>query len=774
MRKFRVIALTAIVVALALLLPEPTVPWQRKPQERPTARRHIIARVVGEAYAPRRFVRGFDLDINDSPAPPLMEDPHDRGRALLRRGEVSKAIPELREAARNGDPAALTDLAAALLGEADLLPWRHPREHGSSRLDPSLRYGSALEAIAVLQRAIEQQRGLAAAHFNLALALEQIGLTVEVRTQFEEAIRLSDDVEWDDDARQHAGSLPLSDPWIDRDRIRAYVEVTSLPAARRLLQPYLAAQEQRLRRGRVPVYPDDRFFLAADTFTRDVRSIGGHLTQAMETFCAGATAEPCATRYYTSGALYAAGRKSEAAAWLHSIEAEVQRAHGGAGLRALQQWEIGLNLYVRGRWMSALEVFDAQYREHRASGERVLAAVFDELRGAVRVYPMSQALSARDLETAFRYADDSSLRDVQSALAPDAAILRYATTVIDHTVVFVIRRDSVDVVTLYDTINRHRDDKVGFVPHGDSVDVVSMDGRLHGARRGGAEITGTAARMRTAPDPATASLLHDLVVAPVLEKLHGISTIAVIPNVELAGIPFGALFDAGRGQYLAERFTIVHAPSARVAVELSRRTRDFHDSTLLAIGATEFDRTQGELLAGVDREVAEITAQSLCARVLSGEQATPDAVQRALTENAVIHYGGHIVGRGADLRLLLASSGGRDSLSAEEIGALRLNKARIVVLAGCRGAASGDPHAFIRTVADAFLIAGVPTVIATSYDLDDAEAPATMRLLHTFLRNGDDAAEALRKTTLIELRTARGMPLSIRFQAIGGASGLIK
>jgi tetratricopeptide (TPR) repeat protein len=762
----------AIVVALALL-PEPTAPWQRKPQERPIARRHIIARVVGEAYAPRRVVRGFDPDINDSPAPPLMEDPHDRGRALLRRGEVSKAIPELREAARNGDPAALTDLAAALLGEADLLPWRHPRERGSSRLDPSLRYASALEAIAVLQRAIEQQPGLAAAHFNLALALEQIGLTVEVRTHFEEAIRLSDDVEWDEDARQHAESLPLSDE-IDRDRIQAYVEVTSLPAARRLLQPYLAAQEQRLRGGRVPVYPDDRFFLAADTFTRDVRSIGGHLTQAMETFCSGATAEPCAMRYYTSGALYAAGRKSEAAAWLHSIETEVQRAHGGAGLRALQQWEKGLNMYVRGRSMSALEVFDSQYREHRASNERVLAAVFDELRRAVRVYPMSQALSARDTETAFRYADDSSLRDVQSALAADAAILRYATTSVDHKVVFVIRRDSVDVVTLYDAINRRPEERVGFVTRGDSVDAVGMDGHPYRLRRNEAEITGTAARMRTVPDPVTASLLHDLVVAPVLEKLHGISTIAVIPSAELAEIPFGALFDAGRGQYLAERFTIVHAPSAHAAVELSKRTRHSHHSTLLAIGATEFDRTQGEMLAGVDREIAEITEQSLCARVLSGEQATPDAVQRALAENAVIHYGGHIVRRGADLRLLLASSRGRDSLSAEEIGALRLNKARVVVLAGCRGAASGDPHAFIRTLADAFLVAGVPTVIATSYDLDDAEAPATMRLLHTFLRNGDDAAEALRKTTLLELRSARGMPLSIRFQAVGGASALIK
>jgi hypothetical protein len=621
-----------------------------------------------------------------------------------------------------------------------------------------------------LQRAIEQQPRLAAAHFNLALALENVGFMVEARTRFAEAIRLSDDEAWNIEARQHADGLLQSDQEIDRSRIQAYVEVTSLPAARRLLQPYLVAQEQRLRRAQGAVYPDSRFFLAADTYTYGVDAVVVRLLQAMKVLCAGAMAEqPCATRYYTSGAFYAAGRRSEAAVWLHSLEDEIRRAHGSAGLRALQRWEEGLNMVVRGSASSALDVFEAQYAELWSSGERVLAAAFDELRRTVRAYLMSLALSGGDTETAFRYADGSSLPDVQRTLAPDAAILRYARASKNDMIVFAIRRDAVDVVTLYDGAFRRPENLVAFVPRGDSVSVIHL-----GAHGTAAEIAWTAARMRNVPEPTTGSLLHDLVVAPVLEKLHGISTIAVIPNFELAEIPFGALFDAGRGQYLAERFTIVHAPSARVAVELSKRARATRDSTLLAIGATEFDRTQGEVLVGVDREIAGITAQSLCARILSGEQATPDAIQRALAENAVIHYGGHIVHRGADLRLLLATSRGRDSLSAEEIAALRLDNARVVVLAGCRGAASGNPHAMIKTVAEAFLIAGMPTVIATSYDLDDAEAPPTMRLLHTFLRNGDDAAEALRKTTLVELRSGRGAPLSLRFQAVGGTSSLIR
>jgi tetratricopeptide (TPR) repeat protein len=598
----------------------------------------------------------------------------------------------LREVAHNDDPAALTNLAAALIGREAFFR-RYSDGRPPSRAELSSHRASTLEAISLLHRAIEQRPGLAAAHFNLALALEQVGLAVEARRALDEAIRLPDDSEWNEEARQQAKMLPLDGQGIERDPIQRYVEVTSLPAAKQLLQPYLAAQEQRLRRGRRPVYPGSRFVLAADTYADGRNWINGPLSRALQTFCSRATLEPCAMRYYMSGALFAAGRKSEAAVWLHSIEDEIEQAHGTAGLRALERWEQGLNMFAHGRLRSALEVFETQYAEHRTSEERVLAAAFDELRRSVRSYLIGDALSRPDMEAAFRYADDSSLREVQGALAPDAAILRYATTSLEEEVVFVIRRTSADVVTLHDSMNRSAGDWVDLVVHGNSMNMVRLGGRPNGARRLEVEIAGTAARMRIAPDPMAASLLHELVIGPVLEKLHGISTIAVVPNVELSDIPFGALFDVGRGQYLAERFTIVHAPSAHAAVELSKRTRDSHDSTLLAIGATEFDRKQGAVLAGVDREIATITARSLCARVLSGEQATPDAIQRALAENAVIHYGGHIVRRGADLRLLLAASHGRDSLSAEEIAALRLDKARVVVLAGCRGAASGDPHA---------------------------------------------------------------------------------
>ena len=531
--------------------------------------RKTSARMAGEEHAPWRVMRGGSSPDEVEP------------REL-------PALPELRAAAGSGDAAALSDLAAGLVAEA---------ERGD-------RPGSALEAVAVAGRAIDEDPQLAAAHFNLALALEQLGLEAEARAAFDEAARLDTSVDWANEARSRASDLRRDSRETDRDR-------TALAA---------------------------------------------------------------------------------------------------------------------GRLEDALQRFEA---------EREPGAMFGELADTVRAYLVTKALSRRDREAAFRYAGESaSLHDLQRALASDAAILRYSAASATEAVVFVIRSDSVEVQTL----------NVG-------------------------ASAGTIDRMRRADDAGfggLATAVHDIAFAPLARKLDGITTIAIVPNRDLDGIPFGALFDSARGEYLAERFTIVHASTAGAAVDASRRARDLRDTSLLAIGASRFDYSEAEPLPSVDREALDVAAHSRCARVFSGPDATPEVIERELAESAIIHYAGHIVGRGADARMLLAPSRGRDSLSAKEVAAFRLKKPRVAVLAACRGASIGS------SMADAFLEAGVPTVIASAYNLDDAEAPATMRRLHALLANGADAAEALRQTTIHELRAGRGVPVSIRFHATGGASSLIR
>lgn len=337
-----------------------------------------------------------------------------------------------------------------------------------------------------------------------------------------------------------------------------------------------------------------------------------------------------------------------------------------------------------------------------------------------------------------------SPEEPQRALTPDAAIVGY-TTVRDQVIAVVIRRKGDQAVFLYASP---------------------------------ADVKSAADAMRHADDDhfaAAAGRLYELILAPVAAELEDVSTIAFVAYRDLAGIPFGALLDLQRGQFLIERFAVVHAQSTPAAITASRASKPAREQRLLAIAATDFDRERhpgASVLPDARREVDSIAALSRCARVLAGPEATPEAIQRQLVENVVIHYAGHIVRRGADVWLPLTPAAGRDRLSATEIARLPLKNARVVVLAACRGASPGEADEVMPTMADAFLVAGVPAVIASPYDVDDADAPATMRRLHTYLRDGDDAADALRKTTIDELRRGRGVPLSLRFMAIGGAAPL--
>jgi CHAT domain-containing protein len=151
---------------------------------------------------------------------------------------------------------------------------------------------------------------------------------------------------------------------------------------------------------------------------------------------------------------------------------------------------------------------------------------------------------------------------------------------------------------------------------------------------------------------------------------------------------------------------------------------------------------------------------------------TADRLRRELPEAVVIHYAGHIVGRGADARLLLAPDHGKDSLSAREVAGLPLH-ARVVVLAACRGSGVSSPQLIIGDMASGFLGAGAGSVIASATDVDDAESLRTMRRVHSFLVAGCDAAEAVRQTVMVDLAEGRSTPLSIRLMVHGGSNAAV-
>ncbi|HUR81188.1 MAG TPA: CHAT domain-containing protein, partial [Thermoanaerobaculia bacterium] len=339
---------------------------------------------------------------------------------------------------------------------------------------------------------------------------------------------------------------------------------------------------------------------------------------------------------------------------LPRLYAERARAHEASGDVARRRQDLRAGLAVVAAWERKIDDLE----------QRAATSVWGE---AMRRDLITLELKARDVASAFSYADDRytpanlaaplPLAAVQQALAPNAAIIEFVTTG-DRVIVFVIRSNVAHAITLPAGVNR---------------------------------IAAAAKLMRDADDAQfadAAATLHDLLLVPVLKYLDGIVTLAIVPDQELSGLPFGALRDRSRDRYLLEHIAVVHDASASAAITWSQRARAPREEKLLVIGASEFDsdRNPGAAaLAQVENEARQVARFSAGAQILLGHKATPDAVRRALPEASVTHYAGHIVDRGAEARLLLARSDGRDSLSAREVGKLRLDQTRVVVLAACRG-----------------------------------------------------------------------------------------
>jgi len=133
------------------------------------------------------------------------------------------------------------------------------------------------------------------------------------------------------------------------------------------------------------------------------------------------------------------------------------------------------------------------------------------------------------------------------------------------------------------------------------------------------------------------------------------------------------------------------------------------------------------------------------ARPLLGFEATKAATLAALPGAQVLHFAGH------GIQSLRLAPGDQDSseedrlLTAQEIAQLSLPNLRVVVLSACstaKGEASRTEAP--SSLARAFLISGATTVIGTLWPIDDSLPPEIFRSFHMHLKQGEDAATALR------------------------------
>ncbi|MBN2797651.1 MAG: CHAT domain-containing protein [Deltaproteobacteria bacterium] len=237
---------------------------------------------------------------------------------------------------------------------------------------------------------------------------------------------------------------------------------------------------------------------------------------------------------------------------------------------------------------------------------------------------------------------------------------------------------------------------------------------------------------------------------PIAEDLAGAEVIAVSATGVFRQLPFAMLRTDGR--YLIEQAAVVSVT---------------HVGSLRPSGLAPF-RVQGArtLLLGdpdgtlphAEREVEQIAAVFPGATTLAGGEATRQALLAHLEGKTVLHLATHAY---LDPRqptqsfLVLA---GTETLQYGEIPGLApyLGSARLAVLSACesglpveaRGGPDGDLAVSIHGLAAQFRRAGVETLVASLWRVDDRATEALMERFYRALSEEQDVAHALRSAQL--------------------------
>lgn len=266
-------------------------------------------------------------------------------------------------------------------------------------------------------------------------------------------------------------------------------------------------------------------------------------------------------------------------------------------------------------------------------------------------------------------------------------------------------------------------------------------------------------RNRETREKATAAELYRTLFKPLEGFLEGSSSLLFVPTEDLRRVPFAAFYDPDNAEYLVERWRIGVAPSASFFVSVADQRREKNHSALV-IGDPAFNETllqDWPRLQHARREAQEVAAFYNVDPLLDAE-ATVERFMDLAAQHYVVHFAGHAVSNTLqpELSFLALAPGPRNKtgqLLARDVIARDFSKTWLVVLSACSTAGGDDvPLDAGLPLAQAFLAAGVPAVVASLWQVDDTPTAQLMSAFHQALAEGAAPWQALRQAQLKLLR----------------------
>ena len=261
-----------------------------------------------------------------------------------------------------------------------------------------------------------------------------------------------------------------------------------------------------------------------------------------------------------------------------------------------------------------------------------------------------------------------------------------------------------------------------------------------------------------------ASDLYVEIIEPLINDIRGATTLVIAGSPARTPLPFPALWSRRTARYLVEDWTIVYSPGiSRLAAAILRdqqlRNDCRADFDILTV-APQYDGAPPNLppLSSAPAEAAAICKVYRRSLRKTGDNATKASFSELGGRSVVVHFAGHSISNAEQPRyaaLAFTNGSGRtepDMMYAYEIAHSKFQNLRLIVLASCSSAVKIDePSVAPTSLADAFLDADVPAIIATLWSIED-NAPSILIDFHRQIAAGVAAPNALRQAQIAAIR----------------------
>lgn len=246
-----------------------------------------------------------------------------------------------------------------------------------------------------------------------------------------------------------------------------------------------------------------------------------------------------------------------------------------------------------------------------------------------------------------------------------------------------------------------------------------------------------------------AAELYDWLFAPLEGYLNKEEELVLVPDKFLFKVPFAALLSRQTDRRVVEDYSLLCSPSATISVLCSnlalKKSTSKEAEKVLSVGDPKFNKQRYPSLPRLPMAATEARTIAFLysARALFvHDEAIKKEIEPKLDWADVIHFATHYHADDyspAKSRLVLADRGGASmsdrssDLSMEEIQTRRLARAKLVVLAACQ---SGIERYYagegLIGLSRAFIIAGVPLVIASQWKVDSDPTAQLMIDFHQY------------------------------------------